>query len=69
MDLKEIYLKLMPLNKEVNKVVSSENYILFKKFLTYFCLDSRLKRNALPAYYNIKDIIKINTGLINELIS
>ena len=49
LNLKDIYSLLIPLNKEINKVVSSENYTLFKKFLAYYSLDSRLKRNALPA--------------------
>ena len=44
LDLREIYTLLLPLNKEISEVVSSENYILLKKFLAHFCLDSRLKR-------------------------
>jgi len=53
LDLKDILTLLIPLNKEIKELVASENYLMFKKFLHFFCIDTRLKRNALPAHNDI----------------
>jgi hypothetical protein len=56
--LKEIIVKVLPLNKTVNQFVKDENYLLFKKFLALFSLNLNRKRCDLPAEFEVIPLIK-----------
>lgn len=60
MELKDIIIKLMSLSRSVRQQVMTDNYIMFKKFIRQFSLNSRLKRSDLPAYCDVLDLIKDN---------
>ena len=53
LDLRDVMIKMMPLNKAVRELVITENYIIFKQFLRFFTLSQRLKKTDIPAKVNI----------------
>ena len=57
-DLQDILLKFLRISKSINKFVKQENYLLYKKFLQLFCINQIRKRNAVPAYNNVINLIK-----------
>ena len=61
MDLQELVLKIMRLNKRVRDIVQAENYLLFKHFLRNFNMfNERLKRSEIPALTSIHDLLREN---------
>ena len=63
MNMKDIICQMMPLSSALRDTIKNESYLLYKKFLKYFCLNKRLKRNALPAFYDVFTLIKDNATL------
>ena len=48
----------MVLNREIRQQILSENYIMYKKYIKYFSLNSRLKRDDIIAYHNVFKMCK-----------
>ena len=48
----------MVLNKEIRQEILSENYLMYKFYIKYFALNPRLKRDDIPAYYDIFKFVK-----------
>ena len=63
LSLKEIFQKILCLDRETRQVVCSENYILIKKFLQLFCINRRLKNSDLFAFVDMIKCIKENVSI------
>jgi hypothetical protein len=46
------------LSKEYNQFVKSENYILYKRFLTLYCINQKNKRDGLAAEVDILQLFQ-----------
>lgn len=66
LSLKEIFLKIMCLNRRTRQVVCSENYILIKKFLQLFCINRRLKNSDIFAFVDMIKCIKENVSIASS---
>lgn len=60
LELKDILLKIMPLNKRFKTIVKQHNYVLFKHFLAFMNLGDKLKRSSIPAYSSVFQLMKEN---------
>lgn len=60
LDLKDIIIKMMGLNKSMRELVMTENYIIFKHFLRLFTLNKRLRKSDIPAKVNMLELIRSN---------
>lgn len=63
--IQDVLTKIMLLNKQINEIVRSENYTLFKHFLQLFCLDRWKKRGEVPVGIDMIELIRDNI-LIGE---
>ena len=63
LELDDIVNKISALNKHIRNIVLAENYILFKHFVRYFNLHSRLKKSDIPAKVDILQLIKKNIDI------
>lgn len=58
MEIKEIFRQLMVLNREIRESILSENYIMYKKYIKYFSLNPRLKRDDIIAFHDVFQMCK-----------
>ena len=63
LSLKEIFQKILCLDRRTRQVVCSENYVLIKKFLQLFCINRRLKNSDLFAFVDMIKCIKENVSI------
>ena len=64
LELNEVVSKLLRLNKRLNGIVKSENYLLFKHFLRNFnMMSDRIKRADIVAKVKILELMQENFSL------
>jgi hypothetical protein len=67
MELKDIVVKLMCLNKAIRQEIKGENYLLFKKFIQYFTLNKRLTRSDMIVNNDVLSLIERNVKTSKEI--
>eukprot|EP00347_Sterkiella_histriomuscorum_P004146 403361578 len=60
LEIKDILLKFLPLNKLTKQLVQQQNYVMFKHFLKQMHMSNRLKRSTIPAHTNLLQLIQEN---------
>ena len=65
-DLKDVILKYMCLSWSIRKLIKSDNYTLFKKFLKLFCLNKEMRRSDMIAYVNVIKLVKNNVSIASD---
>ena len=63
--IRDVLTKIRWLNKQINQIVCSENYTLYKHFLQLFCLNRHKKRGSVPVGVDMVKLILDNV-LIRE---
>ena len=53
MSLKDIFLYMLCLNKQIRELILTENYLLFKKFIKHFSILKKFKHTDMPAYVDV----------------